>query len=143
MGRIDRILWTVVLSLAGLVLGAGCARQPAGPQEIKLSNILGESSPWYHGALLKDETACIRCGLCARRCPVGLITMQAFYREGEERWLRLAEENLWGHGIRAQLRYNNEGRDPGFDVGVPPPSALMTWMRLSGRAASVRKPARG
>jgi Fe-S-cluster-containing hydrogenase component 2 len=33
--------------------------------------------------LLKDETACIRCGLCARRCPAGTITMQAFYRTGE------------------------------------------------------------
>ena len=34
-------------------------------------------------ALLKDETACIRCGLCARRCPTGVITMQALYREDE------------------------------------------------------------
>lgn len=34
-------------------------------------------------ALIKDETACIRCGLCARRCPTGVITMQAFYREDE------------------------------------------------------------
>jgi NADPH-dependent glutamate synthase beta subunit-like oxidoreductase/ferredoxin len=34
-------------------------------------------------ALLKDETACIRCGLCARRCPAGVITMQALYRADE------------------------------------------------------------
>jgi formate dehydrogenase (NADP+) beta subunit len=34
-------------------------------------------------ALIKDETACIRCGLCARRCPTGVITMQAFYRANE------------------------------------------------------------
>lgn len=45
-------------------------------------------------ALVKDETACIRCGLCARRCPVGLITMQAFYREGEEALVGLADHVL-------------------------------------------------
>jgi len=41
--------------------------------------------------LLKDETACIRCGLCARRCPTGVITMQAFYRESEADVMRLAD----------------------------------------------------
>jgi formate dehydrogenase (NADP+) beta subunit len=45
-------------------------------------------------ALIKDETACIRCGLCARRCPVGLITMQALYREEEAPLLRLADTAL-------------------------------------------------
>ena len=41
--------------------------------------------------LMKDETACIRCGLCARRCPAGVITMQAFYRNDEARLMRLAD----------------------------------------------------
>jgi len=27
---------------------------------------------------LKDETRCIRCGLCAIRCPVGTITMESY-----------------------------------------------------------------
>ncbi len=27
-------------------------------------------------AILKDETLCIRCGLCAERCPVGAVTME-------------------------------------------------------------------
>jgi formate dehydrogenase (NADP+) beta subunit len=45
-------------------------------------------------ALIKDETACIRCGLCARRCPVGLITMQALYREDEASLCCLADSAL-------------------------------------------------
>lgn len=28
--------------------------------------------------IIKNEEICIRCGLCAKRCPVGTITMQAF-----------------------------------------------------------------
>jgi ferredoxin len=38
--------------------------------------------------MLKDETICIRCGLCAERCPVHTITMEAFEvfdRDPEER----------------------------------------------------------
>jgi formate dehydrogenase (NADP+) beta subunit len=30
-------------------------------------------------ALIKDETVCIRCGLCAERCPAGTITMEQFH----------------------------------------------------------------
>ena len=29
-------------------------------------------------AIVKDETLCIRCGLCAERCPVDAITMERF-----------------------------------------------------------------
>jgi ferredoxin len=29
-----------------------------------------------HGGIIKDETRCIRCGLCAVRCPTGAITME-------------------------------------------------------------------
>jgi NAD-dependent dihydropyrimidine dehydrogenase PreA subunit len=45
-------------------------------------------------ALLKNETACIRCGLCARRCPAGTITMQAVYREPEAPLMRLTDVSL-------------------------------------------------
>jgi len=45
-----------------------------------------------NGALLvKDETACIRCGLCARRCPTACITMQAFYRADEAALMQMAD----------------------------------------------------
>lgn len=30
-------------------------------------------------AIIKDETQCIRCGLCAERCPTGAITMELFH----------------------------------------------------------------
>jgi formate dehydrogenase beta subunit len=32
-------------------------------------------------AMIKDETRCIRCGLCQRRCPTGAITMEALWFE--------------------------------------------------------------
>jgi formate dehydrogenase (NADP+) beta subunit len=36
----------------------------------------------YAGSImLKDESLCIRCGLCAARCPVHTITMQTFHSE--------------------------------------------------------------
>ena len=45
-------------------------------------------------ALIKDESACIRCGLCARRCPVGCISMVGAYRDDEIDLLTLCETSL-------------------------------------------------
>ncbi|HEX9767527.1 MAG TPA: FAD-dependent oxidoreductase [Kiloniellales bacterium] len=39
-----------------------------------LMNARGSKS----GAIIKDETMCTRCGLCAIRCPTGAITMEQF-----------------------------------------------------------------
>ncbi len=39
---------------------------------------LGGMPPADASAIVKDETVCIRCGLCAERCPTGAITMERF-----------------------------------------------------------------
>jgi formate dehydrogenase (NADP+) beta subunit len=36
----------------------------------------GLPAPGEQGAIIKDETRCIRCGLCAVRCPTSAITME-------------------------------------------------------------------
>jgi len=38
----------------------------------------GENAPKRGSAVIKDETECIRCGLCAKRCPALAITMEQF-----------------------------------------------------------------
>ncbi len=43
--------------------------------------------------MVKDETICIRCGLCAERCPVNTITMEAFEVSDRDPSLIQIEEN--------------------------------------------------
>jgi formate dehydrogenase beta subunit len=38
----------------------------------------GQTEEAVGAVMIKDEDRCIRCGLCALRCPVGCITMQAY-----------------------------------------------------------------
>jgi ferredoxin len=38
----------------------------------------GELGAAEGSVMVKDETICIRCGLCAERCPAHTITMEAF-----------------------------------------------------------------
>ncbi len=40
--------------------------------------ISGRNDTEVGSVMIKDEYICIRCGLCAKRCPVGCITMEAF-----------------------------------------------------------------
>jgi NADPH-dependent glutamate synthase beta subunit-like oxidoreductase len=47
--------------------------------ELMLQNLEPGELPAEEGSvMLKDETICIRCGLCAQRCPAHTITMEAF-----------------------------------------------------------------
>jgi NAD-dependent dihydropyrimidine dehydrogenase PreA subunit len=42
-----------------------------------VENLLGAGADLYeNSAILKDEDRCIRCALCAQRCPVDAITME-------------------------------------------------------------------
>ncbi|MEK7748948.1 MAG: 4Fe-4S binding protein, partial [Bacteroidota bacterium] len=41
--------------------------------------IKGENAAQTGAIMIKDEDICIRCGLCAKRCPVGCITMEGYY----------------------------------------------------------------
>ena len=47
------------------------------PQKILDSCLKGDDVE-KASAIIKDESVCIRCGLCAQRCPTGAITMERF-----------------------------------------------------------------
>jgi len=50
-----------------------------------LIQTMKKMSPRANGmtAIIKDESRCVRCAMCARRCPGGAITMADFHCEEE------------------------------------------------------------
>jgi len=51
--------------------------QPGYDLERAIAGVLGPNvDPTAHSAILKDEDRCIRCALCAMRCPTDAITME-------------------------------------------------------------------
>jgi NAD-dependent dihydropyrimidine dehydrogenase PreA subunit len=57
----------------------GKIRERVGQDPITLQHLTPEELPSGVGSVMvKDETICIRCGLCAERCPAHTITMEGF-----------------------------------------------------------------
>jgi formate dehydrogenase (NADP+) beta subunit len=62
-------------------------------RSVDLQHISPEELSQVEGSVMvKDETICIRCGLCAERCPVKTISMEAFEVFEQELGLRPYEE---------------------------------------------------
>jgi NAD-dependent dihydropyrimidine dehydrogenase PreA subunit len=47
-------------------------------------DLLLARSPAAASAIIKDEEKCVRCALCAQRCPTGAITMESLEQQERE-----------------------------------------------------------
>ncbi len=62
-------------------------------RSLDLQHIVPDELNQVEGSVMvKDETICIRCGLCAERCPVNTITMEAFEVFEESPGVQFQEE---------------------------------------------------
>jgi formate dehydrogenase (NADP+) beta subunit len=71
-----------LVPLSQLEFSAGTTEQLAATSDSRTSELLHlspqELSSGEGSVMVKDETICIRCGLCAERCPVHTISMESF-----------------------------------------------------------------
>ena len=68
-------------------------RKEQGQRGMDLQHVSADELMQVEGSVMvKDETVCIRCGLCAERCPARTISMEAFEVFEEEPGLILKEE---------------------------------------------------
>ena len=71
-----------LVPLSQFEFSAGITQQLSATSESRANELLHilpeELSTAKGSVMVKDETICIRCGLCAERCPVHTITMEAF-----------------------------------------------------------------
>jgi ferredoxin len=88
---------TVCLKLVSL------DRLEATPElETVARNLLGDealAAPADFSTILKDEDRCIRCGLCAQRCPTTAITMERF--EFAKNWVPVEQVRPAGASLPA------------------------------------------
>jgi ferredoxin len=71
-----------LVSLSRIAWEPGVVQQLAENESLmnaELDDVRAEELGVIDGAaMIKDETRCIRCGLCAMRCPASTITMEAY-----------------------------------------------------------------
>ena len=59
-----------------------CALRDAHPEALRCRR--RGTAAGQAGAIIKNEDKCIRCGLCAQRCPTQAITMEALEQQERE-----------------------------------------------------------
>jgi NADPH-dependent glutamate synthase beta subunit-like oxidoreductase len=64
------------------------------PEEIRALYGDGEPDGQPLSAMIKDDEKCIRCGLCALRCPTDAMTMEVFFYEESEALARSSAPGL-------------------------------------------------